>query len=141
MRTVIAGTRAICDYEVLKQAISESGINITKVLSGDARGVDKLGIQWAREHNIPVQRFKPVWYDNEGNFKRWAGFDRNTDMAKACEALIAVWDCRSKGTKHMIDAATRMGRMVFVKVIEVPDVDLTETLNSESRPCASKTSA
>lgn len=129
MITVIAGTRAICDYEVLKQAIAESQFTITRVLSGDARGVDKLGIQWAKENRIPVERFIPQWRDSRGNFCRYAGFNRNEDMAKACEALIAVWDGRSKGTKHMIDAATRAGRKVFVKIIEVPDVDITEELN------------
>lgn len=129
MITVIAGTRAICDYEVLKQAIAESGFTITKVLSGDARGVDKLGIQWAKENRVPVQKFLPEWYDSRGRFKPYAAYDRNKDMAKACEALIAVWDGQSKGTKHMIDAATRAGRKVFVKIIEVPDVDITEELN------------
>lgn len=129
MITVIAGTRAICDYEVLKQAIAESGFTITKVLSGDARGVDKLGIQWARENRIRVEKFRPQWYDARGNYKPYAGFERNIQMGHQCEALIAVWDGRSKGTKQMIDAATRAGRKVFVKIIEVPDVDITEELN------------
>lgn len=129
MKTVIAGTRAICDYEVLKQAIAESGFTITRVISGDARGVDKLGVQWAKENGIPVEKFLPQWYDARGNFNRYAGFSRNTDMAKAAEALIAVWDGQSKGTKQMINVANSQGLKVFVKIIEVPDVDLTEELS------------
>lgn len=126
MKTIIAGSRCICDAEVLKAAIAESGFLITRVISGDARGVDKLGIEWAHENLVPVERFKPQWFDEKGNYRKYAGYTRNLDMARVSEALIAVWDGRTKGTKHMIKEAERLGLKVFVKLIEVPDVDLTE---------------
>jgi hypothetical protein len=39
-------------------------------------------------------------------------------MAENAEALIAIWDGQSKGTKNMIDTATKKGLLVFVKRIE-----------------------
>lgn len=35
-------------------------------------------------------------------------------MAKYADALIAFWDGKSKGTKHMIDLAKRYGLKVKV---------------------------
>ena len=126
MKTIIAGSRCICDAEVLKAAIAESGFTITKVISGDARGVDKLGIEWARANRVPVERFKPQWIGPDGEYRPYAGNTRNRDMARVSEALIAVWDGRTKGTKDMIKQAHHFGLKVFVKLIEVPDVDLTD---------------
>ena len=126
MKTIIAGSRCICDAEVLKAAIAESGFLITRVISGDARGVDKLGIEWAHENLVPVETFKPQWVGPDGEYRPYAGNTRNRDMARVSEALIAVWDGRTKGTKDMIKQAQHFGLKVIVKLIEVPDVDLTE---------------
>lgn len=38
-------------------------------------------------------------------------------MAKYADALVAVWDGRSKGTRHMIETATREGLRVYVQVV------------------------
>lgn len=39
---------------------------------------------------------------------------RNCVMVGAAEAVIAVWDGESPGTKHSIDYATAQGKHVFV---------------------------
>jgi len=41
-------------------------------------------------------------------------------MAKVSEALVAAWDGKSPGTKHMIDTATRMGLRVHVTTATDP---------------------
>lgn len=38
---------------------------ITEIISGHAKGVDQLGEQYARMHQIPIQTFLPNW-DKEG---------------------------------------------------------------------------
>ena len=50
MKTIINGSRTIGDYEVVKKAIELSGIGITKVISGHARGPDRLGEKWAAQN-------------------------------------------------------------------------------------------
>jgi len=44
-----------------------------------------------------------------------AGFIRNAEMAEYADALIAFWDGRSKGTKHMIDLAKKHGLKVKIQ--------------------------
>ena len=45
MKLIIAGSREITDIRVVRKAIEESGINlseVTEIVSGTARGVDKF---------------------------------------------------------------------------------------------------
>ena len=110
MRIIIAGSRQCHDYDLVKSCIEEQGIEITCVLSGDARGVDRLGEKWALENKIPVEKYPAKWEE----FGKSAGFRRNTEMAEKAEGLIALWDGASKGTKHMIDIATKKGLLVKI---------------------------
>jgi len=110
MKTIIAGSRTIEDYAVVEAAVVASGFAITEVISGRARGVDRLGERWAHTHNLPIARFPADWK----RYGRRAGPIRNNEMVGYAQALIAVWDGRSDGTHHIINAARREGRKVFV---------------------------
>lgn len=57
MKTIIAGSRTIADYELLEQSIAECGWQITEVVSGGASGVDALGEEWATRNSVPCVRF------------------------------------------------------------------------------------
>jgi len=116
MKTIIAGTRSITDYQMVCDAIEQSGFQITQVVSGGANGVDSLGEQWAREHGVPIKIFKPNWKDitvtgaivkenKYGKYNAVAGHMRNEQMAIHAEALIAVWDGESRGTENMVNFA------------------------------------
>lgn len=110
MRTIIAGSRTVPDYSIVEEAIMESGFVITEVVSGTCRGPDKWGEVWARKRGIPIKCFEPEW-QLKG---RAAGILRNEEMGDYADALIAVWDGVSRGTKHMIDYAKKKGLRVFV---------------------------
>lgn len=112
LKTIIAGSREIVDYEIVKEAILKSFIHISEVVSGTAAGVDRLGERYSREHKIPIKRFPPDWV----RFGKSAGYLRNQEMADYVGrdgALVAVWN-GSKGTAHMIEIANRKGMTVFV---------------------------
>lgn len=109
MKTIIAGSRDIVDYEVVKKAIKESGFTISELISGGARGVDRLGESYAKENNIPIKRFIPDW-----DIGKHAGILRNQKMAEYAEALIAIWDGESRGTKNMIEEARFRNLNVYV---------------------------
>lgn len=113
MKTIIAGSRTITSLAIVEQAIRESGFDITEVVCGGAKGVDQLGADWAYLHKNRIKWFPADW-DKHG---RYAGPLRNRAMADYAEALIAVWDGNSRGTKHMIDCATKKGLKVFVKTV------------------------
>ncbi len=110
MRVIIAGGRDIFDMEAVATAIAEAGFKITEVVCGLARGVDTLGSEWAMNHGIPVTNFAADWQ----KFGKRAGTVRNALMGNYAEALIAVWDGKSRGTKHMIDYARMKNLKVHV---------------------------
>lgn len=110
MKVIIAGSRSIEDYNIVLNAIKDSGLHINTVVSGTATGVDKLGEKFAKYFDIPVKYFPAEW----NKYGKSAGYKRNEQMAEYADALIAVWDGKSKGTKNMIDIASREGLKVFV---------------------------
>lgn len=114
MKVIIAGGRDIHDYNLVLQAIEESGFVPTEIVSGMAPGVDTLAVQYAKEKELPLQQFWAEW----GFYGRSAGPIRNRQMANYGEALIAIWDGKSRGTKNMIEEATKRGLRVFVKRID-----------------------
>lgn len=116
MRTIIAGSRGCIDKRDLFAALSACGWTPTTVISGAARGADRLGEIWASEFNVPCERFTADW----DSYGKAAGYKRNVQMAENAEALIALWDGVSKGTKHMIDIANRNGLRVYVHLTTAP---------------------
>lgn len=101
------------DSSIVADAIKASGFPITEVVSGGAPGVDSLAETWAAQNGIPVKQFPADW----NRYGRKAGPIRNTEMAGYAEALIAVWDGRSKGTRNIIQLVRRRGLKVFVYLI------------------------
>lgn len=61
---------------------------------------------------LPVDEFRADW-DTHG---KSAGYKRNSQMADHADMLIAFWDGKSKGTKHMIDLAR--AKKLIVKVVK-----------------------
>jgi YspA, cpYpsA-related SLOG family len=109
MKTIIAGSRDGVTLKDMNDAIAFSNFHITEVVSGTARGVDRWGEAWAKSTGVPVKRFPANW-----SIGRQAGMVRNVEMALYANALIAVWDGESNGTRHMIEVAKRNGLKVFV---------------------------
>lgn len=115
MKTIIAGSRGIANYEVVQEAIRESKFAITEVVSGGAVGVDYLGEEWSRKNNVRMTRFMPEWT----TYGKAAGVIRNGQMAKYAQALIAIWDGKSRGTLNMIEQARSKGLKVYVKRVNL----------------------
>lgn len=109
-RVIVAGSRSVTDYATVKKAIEGSGIKPNLIISGTAKGVDTLGERYAKEKGIEVLRMPADW-DTHG---KSAGYRRNAEMATVGDTLIAIWDGKSKGTKHMIDLAESKGLKVIV---------------------------
>jgi hypothetical protein len=110
MRVIIAGSRGMVDPVMVNLAIEDSGFTLTEVVSGTARGADKMGEVWAEQMGIPIRRFPADW----NLHRKSAGFVRNIEMAIYADALVAIWDGASRGTAHMIKAAETHGLQVYV---------------------------
>lgn len=118
MKTIVAGSRTIDDLAVVSAAITRSGWekDMSCIFSGCARGVDQFGEEWAAKHGLPVKKFPADWE----RYGKAAGAMRNIEMAREADALIAVWDGESKGTKHMIRVAREKGLKVYVHDVGNP---------------------
>lgn len=110
MKTIIAGGRDITDPEILDKALKLIDWEITEVVCGMAKGADTLGLRWAQCNGIVVKPFPAKWRE----FGNAAGPIRNSDMALYAEALLALWDGQSKGTKDMIKKAMSRKLKIFV---------------------------
>jgi hypothetical protein len=112
MKTIIAGSRNIWDYSIIDQAVFESGFEISEVISGFAQGVDTVGEAWSLVNGLGYATpFKANW----DKFGLSAGHRRNLQMGEYADALVAVWDGKSPGTKSMIKIARQRGLKIFVK--------------------------
>lgn len=65
------------------------------------------------ERAIPIDPHYAHWH----LYGKRAGPIRNEQMAQNAQALVAVWDGKSAGTKHMIECAKANGLRVYVKTV------------------------
>lgn len=113
-RVIVAGGRDFSDYEYLRSSLDFLLQNITGpivIVSGTAKGADKLGEQYAAEKGYAVLRFPADW----DRFGKAAGYMRNEQMAKNADVLVAFWDGTSKGTKNIIQLAKRYDLKIRVQ--------------------------
>ena len=113
MKTIIAGSREITDYDTVENAVKDSEFDITEIISGTARGVDVLGEEYGNKNNIPVKKFPANW----NTFGKSAVYRRNEQMGDYADACIAIWDGKSKGTRHMIEIAKRKQLKLFIYIL------------------------
>ena len=110
MKTIIAGSRTATMQDTMNALEFSDFSDITEIVSGCARGADSHGEKIAQQAGIPVKRFPADW-NKYGNA---AGPIRNRTMAEYADALIAVWNGRSKGTANMIEQAQAKGLRIYV---------------------------
>lgn len=130
MRIIIAGGRDFNDYKLLKKSchrilhqLSDEKLcspyihienKLSEIVCGKAKGADTLGKQFGKEYGFKIKYFPANW----DLYGKSAGYRRNDEMAIYAKEdngiLIAFWDGKSKGTKHMIDLANKHGLRVFI---------------------------
>lgn len=127
MRVLVCGSRTFTDEKKMKEVLD--GYKITTVIEGEARGADTLSRLYAEQRGIPVESYPADW----SLHGKGAGHIRNSrmltegkpDLCVAFLGPVAISEFTSglsdskysKGTKNMIDQATKAG--VPVKVIDV----------------------
>lgn len=116
MKVIIAGGRNFDDYDYMIECINQlidDGVidqDTMEIVSGMARGADSLAVRLAEDNDIPLHEFYAKW-DKLGNF---AGIRRNMDMGRFADVLVAFWDTKSVGTKHMIEYMESLKKPVYV---------------------------
>lgn len=124
MRIVVSGSRTLRNLDTVLDAWTD-GLHEANpwetpwvLLHGGAAGVDRIvaeSVEADTRYGLTV-RFDADW---EAHGKR-AGVLRNVKMLEQADALVAIWDGESRGTKHAIDAAVKMGVPVYLRIVS-PD--------------------
>ena len=106
MRLAIIGSRDFSDNKLLRETLDPYKHRIIKIISGGARGADKLGEYWAIENEIERQIFYPDW----AKYGKLAGVIRNEDIINNCDGALCFWDGISKGTAHSISLCKKLNK-------------------------------
>jgi hypothetical protein len=106
MKVGIVGSREFKNYELFSDIMKQYLSDISWVVSGGAPGADSLAEKWAKENKKMLTIYPADWL----NLGKRAGYVRNTDIVKNSDMIIAFWDGKSKGTKHTIGLAQKMGK-------------------------------
>lgn len=121
-RVIIAGSRDFDNYDRLKTICDHllgHGKGATpvslpvEIISGTARGADRLGERYAAERGYKLIRMAADW----DRYGKSAGYRRNRAMGELADMAIVFWDGQSKGTKHMIDIMKELRKYCSVNPI------------------------
>ena len=109
IKLIIAGGRDFNDYQLLQletqRFLVEQGFNPSQliIVSGNAKGADSLGEEFAEKYNFPIATYPADWNKNG----KAAGPIRNEEMANFATHAIIFWDSISRGSKNMIETARK----------------------------------
>ena len=105
----VVGSRTCRDAAVVGRVLGRLG-NVPlyadakriQFICGCAQGADTLGQEWAEQRQFPTFLFPPDYDRYKGEPKHVAPFRRNIQMAVISDIVIAFWDGKSRGTRHML---------------------------------------
>ena len=109
MKIAIIGSRNIF-IDDLGKYLPE---NVTEIVSGGAKGVDKCAKKYAENYNIKITEFLPEY----SKYGKAAPLKRNIQIIEYADEVLAFWDGKSKGTKHVIDSCEKLGKKVTVIIV------------------------
>ncbi len=95
MKIAIIGSRNIKDI-IIDEFVPPG---ITEIVSGGARGIDQLSKDYALKNNIKYTEFLPEY----NLYSRVAPLKRNIQIVDYSDTVIAIWDGKSNGTRHVIE--------------------------------------
>lgn len=106
MKLAIIGSRSFDDYALLCRTVAEHFPDVTTIISGGARGADRLARKFADECGLELQEYLPDWKQ----YGRAAGQIRNRLIIDGADVVLAFWDGTSKGTRGGFEYAKKQGK-------------------------------
>lgn len=97
MRVAIVGSRHASE-EVLKYILQVLPPSASEIVSGGADGVDTLATKVAGLLDLPLKTFLPD-YETYG---KQAPLIRNLQIVDYADEVLAFWDGKSHGTRHIV---------------------------------------
>lgn len=107
----VVGSRDFTDEERLERELDLDWriLGPAVLVSGGARGADRLAERWAKKRGIPAVIINAEW-EPDGKFNPKAGFERNTLVVDVATWVISYWDGFSSGTGDTIEKAIAQGK-------------------------------
>ena len=102
MILLIVGSRSITDFDLSPYIPSD----VDTIISGGASGVDSLAERYADMHRLSKYIIRPR-YDIYG---RGAPLKRNEKMVDMADAVLVVWDGRSRGALYTLNYAKKINK-------------------------------
>jgi len=96
------------------QTLTCDDVNL-EIVTGGADGVDTFAEEWALSQGFDVTIHKPNWSDWSGEHP---AKKRNTEIIEDGDAVLAVWNGKSVGTRDSIDKALDRGKPLYVDVVD-----------------------
>lgn len=119
MRLVITGSRTIRSYDRFERAmdyfLGKHGIPLgcLIIVEGCAWGIDRSAERWALERDLQIDHHPAKYYTSP--------LIRNQAMVNEADAVLALWDGVSRGTKYTVNYARTMGRIPVFAYRMQPD--------------------
>jgi hypothetical protein len=98
MRVAIIGSRSVTLTQEL-DILSYLPEDTTEIISGGAKGADQIAEHIAQLLSIPITVFRPDY----ARYQRRAPLERNLDIIRHADYVLALWDGSSRGTAHVIE--------------------------------------
>jgi len=105
MKILIAGGRNFSDKQFMYSYMRQYLGVATLVISGTAKGADRMGEKWANEFGIPVKRFPAQW----SRYGSKAGPIRNRQMLDEGQPDLVIVFKGGRGSEHMATIAKKAG--------------------------------
>lgn len=114
MNLIIAGSREL-DLKLsdIDTFVAIFDLAPKEVVSGGASGVDYIGGSWANVYNVPVKLMLADW----GQHGKAAGPIRNKAMAEYGDALLLIWDGKSKGSASMLKEMKKLKKPIYEVIL------------------------
>lgn len=132
MRVGVIGSRTLKDREwawtCLDHQLSAVPEKLLTIVSGDARGADSIGREWAEARGYDYKGWPAQWKFG-GKLNLNAGFDRNHQIVWDSDFGIAFWDGKSNGTRHAISLYKAAGKHCVIHYFN-PSTQQTNDLTS-----------
>ena len=109
MRVAIIGSRSV-QLEEEQDVLPYLPENTTGIVSGGAEGADQIAEHIAEFLHVPLTVFRPDY----ARFQRRAPLERNRDIVRHADYVIALWDGSSRGTAHAIEQCIKEYKPVRV---------------------------
>lgn len=106
MKLLIVGSRSINEFDLSEYIPDDTEL----IISGGAKGIDSVAEKYADSNNISKLILRPKYK----LYGRVAPIKRNEEMVNISDAVLVIWDGRSKGTKYTAEYAKRKKKPVKI---------------------------